>query len=511
MPRNYYYVEVRNSYLGKYRRVTGRTRSEAELKANQLALQWEEQEARARYRQAVADAKAEAHALTEDAQAAIEEHKSILHATLDVDDRVPWHELIADRPFLEPPPSMEEVTRRLGVPQRKPFLEALRIAPTSRRLLAEADAQTLYEDEAEGYRVRRDSYNKRVAAELDELRQLRSSYESGDADGVEKYVALVLSRSEYPETFSGAVKVSYLAAESLAIVDIEIPRIEQFPQFDRYRLDVEQQAIIGTPLSESQLSALYDDAVYQTVLRTIHEIFEGDYSETVSQACVNAMTVVTDPATGLDKDACIATCTAARDTFQTFDLARVKPRECFKALNGLVGRGPSSGVAVQPYRTIGTDSDDAVGIDLGDRGDAAAADDLLSMDPFAFEQLVGALFRRLFESEQATVEVTQQSGDGGIDVIVNDPNPIKGGKTIIQVKRYGGVIGVGYVRELYGTMTAERAAKGILVGTGHYGADARAFVSDKPITLIDGDSLLNLLREHGWHYRLGELAPAPLG
>ena len=46
-------------------------------------------------------------------------------------------------------------------------------------------------------------------------------------------------------------------------------------------------------------------------------------------------------------------------------------------------------------------------------------------------------------------------------------------------------------------MLNEGAAKGILVTTAHYGPDARDFAKDKPITLIDGPSLVSLLEKHG--------------
>jgi hypothetical protein len=52
-----YFIETGNDHLGKYRRVTGRTRREVELKASEQLQRWNEQEARARQREAVADAK----------------------------------------------------------------------------------------------------------------------------------------------------------------------------------------------------------------------------------------------------------------------------------------------------------------------------------------------------------------------------------------------------------------------------------------------------------------------
>lgn len=51
-------------------------------------------------------------------------------------------------------------------------------------------------------------------------------------------------------------------------------------------------------------------------------------------------------------------------------------------------------------------------------------------------------------------------------------------------------------------MQNERAGRGILVTTGHYGKSAHDFVSDKEITLIDGAQLLHYLQNHGHRVRI---------
>ena len=93
--------------------------------------------------------------------------------------------------------------------------------------------------------------------------------------------------------------------------------------------------------------------------------------------------------------------------------------------------------------------------------------------------------------------MTQSSSDGGVDAVAFDPDPISGGKIIIQAKRYTKTVGVGAVRDLYGTTMNEGAIKGILVTTADYGPDAHKFASDKPLTLISGSHLLHLLERHG--------------
>jgi restriction system protein len=315
---------------------------------------------------------------------------------------------------------------------------------------------------------------------------------------------LALAGSIYPDEFPN--EYSVFCADNdpeTVIVDLDVPRLDEVPQHASYRFDVQRDEIVPHPLAQGALADLYDGVVYQTGLRTLHEAFECDYAEVVKRVTVNLFATKVNPATGTDERICVATCEATREQFSGFDLARVDPRECFRALKGLTAKRPSALQHVQPLRTIEVRSDeDGLSIELA--SEHAPAPNLLLIDPIAFEELVGSLFQRVFEREGATVQVTKASHDGGVDVVVDDPDEIKGGKIVIQVKRYRGVVAPGFVRDLYGTMLNEGASKGILVATGHFGPEAREFAQDKPITLIDSEGLLKMLAEHGYRYRLAE-------
>jgi restriction system protein len=125
-------------------------------------------------------------------------------------------------------------------------------------------------------------------------------------------------------------------------------------------------------------------------------------------------------------------------------------------------------------------------------------DNLASMPWEDFEHLVRQLFELMFNENGAEVKVTQASRDGGVDAIAFDPDPIRGGKFIIQAKRYNITVPVSAVRDLYGTMLHEGATKGILVTTSSYGRDSYEFIKDKPITLIDGQNLVYLFNKYGY-------------
>jgi restriction system protein len=72
----------------------------------------------------------------------------------------------------------------------------------------------------------------------------------------------------------------------------------------------------------------------------------------------------------------------------------------------------------------------AAGAEPPDDSSAASAD-LMNMDPIEFEDLVAALFRAM----GMEVMTTERTGDGGVDVRAMDPDPVRGGKLVIQVKR----------------------------------------------------------------------------
>ena len=119
-----------------------------------------------------------------------------------------------------------------------------------------------------------------------------------------------------------------------------------------------------------------------------------------------------------------------------------------------------------------------------------------------FEHLIRELFEQEFADAGGEVRVTQGSADGGVDAVAFDPDPIRGGKVVIQAKRYTNTVGVSAVRDLYGTMMNEGATKGILVTTTDYGKDSYEFAKDKPLTLLNGSNLLSLLEKHGTQARI---------
>ncbi|NPV58931.1 MAG: hypothetical protein HPY75_04620 [Actinobacteria bacterium] len=121
---------------------------------------------------------------------------------------------------------------------------------------------------------------------------------------------------------------------------------------------------------------------------------------------------------------------------------------------------------------------------------------LMELDPRAFENLIGRL---LVEIGFEDVKVTRYSGDGGIDVEAElTVGGVTNVKTAVQVKRWKNKITGRTVRELRGGLLADQ--RGLIITTSGFTKDAvsEAYAEGKtPISLIDGEKLIDLLVENG--------------
>jgi restriction system protein len=118
-----------------------------------------------------------------------------------------------------------------------------------------------------------------------------------------------------------------------------------------------------------------------------------------------------------------------------------------------------------------------------------SADELQAMSWQQFELLVGEGFRR---RGYAVKEAGGGGPDGGVDLVLTKD----GEKLFVQCKQWKAFkVGVSTVRELYGVMAAEGAAGGFVVTSGRFTREAEAFAGGRNIRLVDGEGLMQLLRE----------------
>ena len=104
-----------------------------------------------------------------------------------------------------------------------------------------------------------------------------------------------------------------------------------------------------------------------------------------------------------------------------------------------------------------------------------------------FERLVGEAYRR---EGYVVEEVGGSAPDGGVDLVLDR----QGSRVVVQCKRWKSAqVGVTLIREFFGVTVAEKAERGIFVTTGTFTPDAVEFARGKPIELVDGHRLADLV------------------
>ena len=182
-------------------------------------------------------------------------------------------------------------------------------------------------------------------------------------------------------------------------------------------------------------------------------MFEADKAEALDAIIFNGWVNAVNKATGKKVNNCIVTVQAKKTEFIEIELSNVDPKTCFKNLKG-IGSSKLSGItAVQPIAQISkNDKRFITSHEVANQLNQGF--NLAAMDWQEFEHLIREIFEKEFSINGGEVKVTQASRDGGVDAIAFDPDPIRGGKIVIQAKRYTNTVGVSAVRDLFGSVAA---------------------------------------------------------
>lgn len=498
-----------------------------------------DKEAMRRY---VEECKGEAASRTAAAQSALDAIQGILAATISVNDRIDF-EFLKDRSqFSEPVPPIpspldlpsepeEDVTPVAHPPASgwHRFLEWFDTDFRKRRLKRQADCETeilqrrrrefdaaheMWTADVHRRREARDvavrEWNRRVAvrdvrqaqfeaerkSKNDKIDDFADRYRRRDADAIERYCELVLERSSYPEWFPKDFSVAFDVEACRIVVEYVLPGPKVLPRLKAVKYVQSRDAFEETFVSDADAARLYDATIYQVTIRTLHELFESDDLGVVENVAFNGIVETTDDATGQSIRPCIVTVVATKTQILGLNLAQVDAKQCFRKLKGVSAAQLHLVTPVPPIVRLPTD--DPRYVDSREvMSSLNEGVNLAAMDWQDFEHLVRQLCERRFAEAGAEVKVTQASRDGGVDAVILDPDPMRGGTIVVQAKRYTNVVSVSAVRDLFGTVQHEGAMKGILITTSSYGADSYEFAKGKPLTLVDGSNLLHLLGEAG--------------
>jgi len=329
-----YIVEVRHDGLNEIRTIADRDEDTAIRKAQALGARWDEKWQRVEHQRSAQEArhasKQEAEARTADAQ------KDLLAATTILVDAVdcgplPWKNLEDHRVFefsaTDTYPSV--IFGRNGIPVgikeekdiREPQANDSEFAfevtlwdklwPASRR---EKQEKSLRQFDAahQRWRNEQDAVNaRRAAAELqlntakaqfeadatsfraeqtaanDKIAVFRQRYEAREPEAIVEYCELVLSGSRYPTFIDPEYQVHYNSANSVAVVECELPDKDAIPTLQKVTYTASSRDFKEKHITDNERDRLFDSVLYQIALRTINELFQADSARALKTVVFN--------------------------------------------------------------------------------------------------------------------------------------------------------------------------------------------------------------------------------
>jgi restriction system protein len=530
-----YWIEIKHEGLHKYRVIKGNDKYVVEQKAYLQTRQWDEmwekkQEAERKKleRESTLLEKAQKKEMAEqqtlDAIIKLEMIDKLLLHTLAVDDKIDWDSLKDKSKYKVPKPKIPAEPAYPSEPEKKyyepklGFLDKIFLSSKQKKIdesnkrfedaliywKKTKDELTLqYEREVRDYEELLKKWNKKKSSfELekqeknDAVQRKKEQYLNGESESITEYCDMVLSNSNYPDYFPQEFDIEYNLSNRTLIVEYILPDISDLPTIKEVKYIATKDDYKESFITEAAVRKMYDKLLYDITLRSIHELFEADAINSIESVVFNGWVHSINKATGKKENICILSIQANKQEFMDINLEMVDSKSCFKNLKGIGSSKLFSLTPIAPIIRINREDGrfvDAYSV----TGNVDEETNLAAMDWQDFEHLIRELFEKEFNNTGGEVRITQASKDGGVDAVAFDPDPIRGGKIVIQAKRYTNVVGVSAVRDLYGTVMNEGATKGILVSTADYGPDAYNFAKDKPLTLLNGNNLLHLLHKHG--------------
>lgn len=121
---------------------------------------------------------------------------------------------------------------------------------------------------------------------------------------------------------------------------------------------------------------------------------------------------------------------------------------------------------------------------------------IYDLDPRKFEELLADLLT----DQGMEVQLTQETRDGGVDIIAEYDTPAGRILCLVDAKRYrrDRTIGVGLVRQLHGTLSDHKATTAMMITTSRYSRDAQAYQQRQKwqLSLRDYNDVIEMLGQY---------------
>ncbi len=337
----------------------------------------------------------------------------------------------------------------------------------------------IWREEQQRYNHARDQRNEA-------LRARRRAYEAGEPAAVVDYSAMVLARSDYPDSYPRDAELEYHAEARTLVVDFTLPPIDCVPDVIEVTFDRAAMDYVVHRMSDVERAQLHRSLLQQVTLRTIHELFEADTANALDTIVLNGWLRSSPVAGPLD---CVLSVRAAKAAFAALRLDRDPPERCLQSLESVGAELPSVTKPVEPI-VPGSRRRDAPTAPAPPAASVYGGDDLAHMAPLEFERLVRLVLERDVQAHDEKVLVARMEHERQIRAMVVDAKTRRIVRLVAHAHACSEALPESTVAELQAAMESERASLGLLMSTGPVGDNVRELAASAGIRVIDCASSL---------------------
>lgn len=368
--------------------------------------------------------------------------------------------------------------------------ELMEIHLAHQSLLARQFANTI----AQEYDACSRRYQADANADLAPIKEAWQNYQARTKTGIEKHFDLAQRLLRLPIPPDYPWTILYDPKDRILQIDQRVPSLGDI---------VVKRADSKRPIAKRDADDFLRKILPAIALHIAQHAARNDLEDDVDTIAVNGWTRFFEKKSGKLKDAYVITLKVARAAILEIDINKADALLAFRNVGGVFVYNPQEIVPIDPQ--IRLDKEDKRFVEGREvLSGLVQGQNLAAMDWQDFEHLIRELLSKEYARDGAEVRITRASRDQGVDAIIFDPDPLRGGKYVVQAKRYSAVVELSAVRDLWGTVMNEGASRGILVTTSWFGRDAYDWTANKPITLIDGQNLLALLTKHGYRFAINK-------
>ena len=345
----------------------------------------------------------------------------------------------------------------------------------------------LYEENEAKRKSEIESLTKAHQFQINEaINTKKELYKNRDATIISTYKEEVLNQIEHPFEFRKCINTGYCKDSKKLVIDYLLPDIQIVPKERRYEYKKIKDEIKSIAMNDKDRNSIYNQVVFSIALNSMKNIFKQDVHNNIDTIIFNGYIKDIDLSTGQDISPYIISAMVDKTVFNSIDMSRIDKLKCLKeTMQGRIDISSSLSLKeITPickcdYLNKSVVSNESI--------------NLLEVDPFVLEDLVATLFRNMGYD----VIETNKTNDGGIDCILNNTDPIMGGKVIGQVKRYKNNIDIPKLREFESVLRNSGAMKGIFISTSNFSTQCEKFAADNNISLINGSLLVDYFNRYG--------------